>query len=116
MRNIKYKSWQMLTNVFFIHLYENTINTSLWWLFAFFFPEKWTELFLFVHSNKEITYIYIISSDLNIEAYGYMKENTPICAYFSGCLGYSDSITLERELIYRILSILMQLFNLYNGT
>lgn len=45
-----------------------------------------------------------------------MKENTPICAYFSGCLGYSDSITLERELIYRILSILMQLFNLYNGT
>lgn len=86
MRNIKYKSWQMLTNVFFIHLYENVINTSVWKLISFF-PWKITELFLFVHSNKEITYIYIISCNLNIETYGYMEENIPKCAYFCISVG-----------------------------
>lgn len=87
MRNTKYKTWQMLANIFFIHLYENTINTSLWQHFFFFFLKKWTELFLFLHSNKEITYIYIISSNLNKEAYGYMKENIPICTYFCISVG-----------------------------
>lgn len=47
-----------------------------------------------------------------------MEENIPKCSYFCISVGVQViiiEITLEWEHIYRILLILMQLLDLYNG-
>lgn len=46
-----------------------------------------------MQQQRNYTCIDIINSDLNIKAYGHMKENIPICAYFYISVGVYYTLT-----------------------